>query len=473
VDPGRRLGLFQCSDPRNPPRKLFPETFLVGPPTLTGATTLPRLMNRDVAGWSLYDFGSSAFNTLMVTFIFNRYFTDVIAADPDVGTVIWGRALNISAVIVALMMPVLGAVADYSGRKKLFLILAATQAIIFGGLLFFMGPGDAVPAAVLFVIANVGFESSNVFYNAFLPEISTRKTIGRISGMGYFLGYIGGLICLALGLGMIRGWVPDTDFLNVRATVLLVCVWYLLFSLPMFLGVRERGERRPPPAGGYIREGFRRLSTTIRHIRDLREAMKLIIARMVYNDGLVTVIGFASIYAGAVLGMPLDDVLVMAIALNVAAGIGAFGFGFIDDRIGGKKTLVITLIGLTIAGVIGVSTSSVAGFWVAATLIGIMMGPNQSASRSLLAKLVPEHKHAEAFGLFAFSGKMSSVLGPLAYTTAVDITGNHRIAMGTIIAFFVVGLFLLMFLREQEGIALADRLTEEFEPEVVRTAPEV
>jgi UMF1 family MFS transporter len=381
------------------------------------------------------------------------------------GTVLWGRALNISAVIVAVMMPVLGAVADYSGRKKTFLVLFAVQAIIFTCLLFFMGPGDAWPAAVLFVIANVGFESSNVFYNAFLPEIATSRTIGRISGIGYFLGYVGGLICLALGLGMYRAWVPDTDYLNVRSTILLVAAWYFLFSLPMFLGVKERARRRPPPAGGYVREGFRRLATTVRHVRDLREATKLIVARMVYNDGLVTVIGFASIYAGAVLGMPLDDVLVMAIALNVAAGVGAFGFGFVDDRIGGKKTLVITLVGLTVAGVIGISTSSVAGFWVAATMIGIMMGPNQSASRSLLAKLVPEHKHAEAFGLFAFSGKMSSLLGPLAYTMAIDLTGSHRVAMSTIIGFFLVGLLILLTVREGDGIALADRLNDEFEPE--------
>jgi UMF1 family MFS transporter len=430
---------------------------------------LPRLLNRNVVGWSLYDFSSSAFNTLMVTFIFNRYFTDVIAPDVNTGTVMWGHALNLSAVIVAVMMPVLGAVADYSGRKKMFLVLFATQAIIFTCLLFFMGPGDAWPAAALFVVANVGFESSNVFYNAFLPEISTGKTIGRISGIGYFLGYIGGLICLALGLGMYRSWVPDTDYLNVRSTILLVAAWYLVFSMPMFLGVKERAERRPAPPGGYVREGFRRLGNTIRHIRDLREAVKLIVARMIYNDGLVTVIGFAAIYTGAVLGMDQDTVLVMAIALNVAAGLGAFGFGFVDDRIGGKRTLIFTLIGLIVAGVIGVTTSTIAGFWVAATLIGIMMGPNQSASRSLLARLVPEHKHAEAFGLFAFSGKMSSLFGPLAYTTAISLTGNHRLAMGSIILFFVVGLLILLTVREKEGIALADRLNEEFEPEVVET----
>lgn len=425
---------------------------------------MSRIMNRDVAGWSLYDFGSSAFNTLIVTFIFSLYFQGTIAGG-DTGTVMWGHALNVSAVLVALMMPVLGAVADYSGRKKVFLVLFAMQAIIFTGLLFFMGPGDAWPAAVIFVVANVGFESSNVFYNAFLPEISNAKTIGRISGIGYFLGYIGGLICLALGLGMYRYWVTPAGDLNVRSTLLLVMAWYLVFSLPMFFGVKERATRRPPPEGGYVREGFRRLGNTVQHLRELREALKLIIARMIYNDGLVTVIGFAAIYTEAVLGMDYDQILVMAIALNVAAGIGAFAFGFIDDRIGGKKTLVITLLGLTVAGAIGVSTTSIAGFWVAATLIGIMMGPNQSASRSLLAKLVPEHKHAEAFGLFAFSGKMSSLLGPLAFATVIDLTGNYRLAMGSIIAFFVVGLLVLLTIREAEGIALADHLNDEFVPE--------
>jgi len=420
------------------------------------------LGRRDVMGWALYDFGSSAFNTLVVTFIFSRFFVDVIATD-DSGAIIWGRSLNISAVVVALMMPVLGAIADYSGRKKTFLVVFALQSIAFTLVLFFMGPGQVLPAALIFILANIGFESSNVFYNAFLPEISDAKTIGRISGFGYFLGYIGGLLALAISLGMVSGWVPSTNYLNVRSTLLLVAVWYFVFSLPMFLGVRERAERRSAPFREYLRQGFQRLSATTRHIGELREAAKLLIARMIYNDGLVTIIGMAAIYAGAVLGMPQEAVLRMAIALNVAAGLGAFGFGFLDDRIGGKKTLVITLIGLIAAGAIGVATKTQGGFWVAATLIGIMMGPNQSASRSLMAKLVPEHKHAEAFGLYAFSGKMSSLLGPLAYTTVLSVTGNnHRLAMSTILLFFVVGLFILLSVREREGTRLADRLNEDF-----------
>lgn len=417
-----------------------------------------RAPRREIVSWCLYDFSSSAFNTLMLTFIFNRFFVDVIVAEGNRGTVLWTRALTISAVVVALAMPVLGAVADFSGRKKTFLVVSALQAITFTTLLFFVGPGQAVAAMVLFVIANIGFESSNVFYSAFLPELTDSRNIGRVSGAGYFTGYIGGLLSLGIGLGMIRGWLPTENYLHVRATILLVAAWYLLFSMPMFLLVRERAPRRSAPFGTYVREGFHRLGTTIGHLGTFREPAKLIIARMIYNDGLVTIIAMASIYAGAVLGMPLEDVLAMGIVLNLAAGLGAFAFGFVDDRIGGKKTIIITLVFLIAAGVIGVATESVRGFWIAATLIGLMMGPNQSASRSLLARMVPDSKQTEFFGLFAFSGKLSSLFGPLVYGTVVAATGDHKLAISSIIAFFAAGLVVLLFVREREGIAAAQQI---------------
>jgi UMF1 family MFS transporter len=423
-----------------------------------GASVWAPATRTEVAAWSLYDFGSSAFNTLIVTFIFNFFFVNAIADDPTRGTVLWARALNLSALIVAILMPLLGAAADYGGRKKPLLVGFALLSIFGTVGLFFVGrPGMALAAVAVFVIANMGFEAGNVFYNAFLPEVSTRRTIGRISGLGYLVGYAGGLLSLAIGLGMVS-WLPKENDLNVRATILLVAAWYLIFCLPMFFLVRERAERRTASLGDYAREGFRRLAGTARNLGDYREAAKLILARMIYNDGLVTVIAMAAIYAGAVLGMELEQVLLMAIALNVAAGIGAFAFGFVDDRIGGKRTIAITLVLLIVAGIIGVATTTIAGFLVAATLIGLMMGPNQSASRSLLSKLVPEHKHAEFFGLFAFSGKLSSLLGPLAYGSVVAATGNHKLAMSSILLFFVVGLGLLMMVREAEGIRLARAL---------------
>ncbi len=413
---------------------------------------------REIVSWCLYDFSSSAFNTLIITFIFNFFFVNVIAEDTTSGTVLWGMALNISAIAVALTMPVLGAIADFSGRKKTFLVVAALQAIGFTTLLFFVGPGQATAAIVLFILANIGFESANVFYYAFLPELTDQRNIGRISGAGFFTGYMGGLLSLGIGLLMVRGWLPTENHLNVRATILLVAAWFLLFSLPMFFLVRERAPRRQAHAAEYAREGFRRLGRTIRHLGTFREPAKLILARMIYNDGLVTVIAMASIYAGSVLGMTLEEVLAMGIALNVAAGIGAFAFGFVDDRIGGKRTIMLTLVVLTIAGVIGVSANTERAFWVAATLIGLMMGPNQSASRSLLARMVPDRKQTEFFGLFAFSGKLSSLLGPLVYAGVVGATGDHKLAMSSIIAFFALGFLVLLSVREQEGIAVAAQL---------------
>lgn len=417
-----------------------------------------KVERREIVSWCLYDFSSSAFNTLMVTFVFNFFFVYEIAADPRSGTALWGVALNISAVVVALSTPVLGAIADFSGRKKVFLVLAALQSIVFTTLLFFVGPGQATLAIVLFILANVGFESANVFYYAFLPELTDNRNIGRVSGAGFFTGYVGGLLSLGLGLLMVRAWLPTENHLNVRATTLLVAGWFLFFSSPMFLLVRERAPRRDASLGVYVREGFSRLRRTIGHLGTFREPAKLILARMVYNDGLVTVIAMASIYARAVLGMELEQVLAMGIALNIAAGLGAFAFGFVDDRIGGKKTIMITLVALVVAAVIGISADSVQGFWIAATLIGLMMGPNQSASRSLLARMVPDQKQAEFFGLFAFSGKLSSLLGPLVYAAVVGATGDHKLAMSSIIAFFVIGFVMMFFVRERRGIEIAERL---------------
>jgi UMF1 family MFS transporter len=226
----------------------------------------------------------------------------------------------------------------------------------------------------------------------------------------------------------------------------------------MFLLVKEKAVARAVE-GGYLRHGFSRLAETVRHARNYREAAKLLVARMIYNDGLITIIAMAALYASAVYGLTLEQVLTMAIGLNVGAGIGALAFGYLDDRVGGKLTIMISLVGLIVGVIIGVASTSVLGFWIAAMLIGLMMGPNQSASRSLLSRLVPEHKHAEFFGLYAFSGKMSSIFGPLAYGSIVAATGNHKLAMSSIIGFFVIGLFVLHFVREREGIRVAQTAT--------------
>jgi MFS transporter, UMF1 family len=413
---------------------------------------------REIFAWSLYDFANSAFTTLVVTFIFSAYFTQAIASDPDHGTVLWSRAVNLSALVVALSTPLLGAIADYSGRKKAFLFYLTALCVVFTGLLFFAKPGMTTTALILFVLANIGYEACNVFYNAFLPEIATKETIGRVSGYGQALGYAGGLVCLVIALGMIRGWLPSEDGLAVRATNVLVAVWFALFSIPFWFVIRERKHEGQHSVIAATRASFGRLAATFRNLRNYSEAFKLLIARMIYNDGLVTVFSFAAIFAAAAFGMSTDQLIVLGITLNVVAGIGAWCLGFVTDWIGGKKTIAITLVVLIVATILGATASTPATFWTAAILLGFMVGPNQAASRSMLGLFIPEEKHAEFFGFFAFSGKLASLLGPLTYGLVLEATGSQRAAMGSIVVFFAVGLLLLSWVDEKKGIEEGNRM---------------
>jgi UMF1 family MFS transporter len=409
---------------------------------------------KEIVAWSLYDFANSAFTTLVVTFIFSNYFTNVVASDPTRGTILWSRAVNVSAIVVALAMPLLGAIADYSGRKKLFLAACTVTCCSATVFLFWAKPGNELSALVFFVIANIGYEASYVFYNAFLPEISTNDTIGRVSGFGQGLGYVGGLLCLLVALGMVNGWIPSADHLAVRATNILVAAWFALFSLPTFLFMEERRPEGQHTILSATKAAFGRLADTAHQFRRYREAAKLLIARMIYNDGLVTVFSFASIFAAAVFGMGTGDLIRMGLVLNVVSGIGSWALGPINDRIGGKKTIVITLVALIVATVLGAAAKTVAVFWVAAIILGLMIGPNQAASRGLLGVFVPAQKHAEFFGFFAFSGRLASVLGPFAYGTVLQITHSQRWAMASIGVFFVAGLALLALVDEKKGIEL-------------------
>ncbi|HVR43079.1 MAG TPA: MFS transporter [Thermoanaerobaculia bacterium] len=407
---------------------------------------------REILAWAVYDVGNSAFTTLIVTFIYSAYFTQAIADDPDRGAIFWSRAVNLSALAVVILSPIAGAMADLSGRKKRFLMGATLLCIVPTALLFFPHRGDVMAALILFAIANVGFEAGYVFYNAFLPEVSTRDTIGRVSGLGQGLGYFGGLACLVLALGMVRGWVPSAGDLHVRSTNLLVAAWFALFAVPLFLIVRERPPAAAagpaPPLSEIVRIAFRRVVGTVRHLKGYREAAKLIVARMIYNDGLVTIFSFASIFAAATFGLTTEQLIVFGIAINVVSGVGSFLLGPVTDRIGGKRTILITLVVLIAATILGATARSLPVFWVSALLLGAMVGPNQAASRSLLALLTPEEKHAEFFGFFAFSGKLASVLGPLLYGIVLEITRSQRAAMASILVFFVAGMAVLITVRD-------------------------
>lgn len=422
---------------------------------------------RSVFAWASYDFANSAFTTLVVTFIYSTYFSsESFSGDTTRGTVMWSNAVTITALVVALLSPYLGAVADRGGLRKRFLLACTTVCILATAALFFPQPGQLTLALGIFVVANVAFELGNVFYNAFLPDIAPRESIGRVSGFGWSLGYAGGLICMAAALFLlVQPASPVFGFTrelgeNVRATNLLVAGWFLVFSLPLFLFVREEKHHAIEGIGKIIRSANAQFVSTFHELRRYRQIFRLLVARLIYNDGLVTIFAFGGIYANSEFGFSFEEVLVFGIVINVCAGLGAFLFGFVDDRIGGKQTVLLSLIGLTIAGIIAVTAQSRLMFWVAAVLIGLLVGPNQSASRSLMGRFIPDARENEFYGFFAFSGKFTSFLGPFLLGRILDATGSHRLGIASVIIFFVIGGALVLRINEREGIETA-RLIEQ------------
>ena len=422
-----------------------------------------RGLKRPVWGWALYDFANSSFTTLVVTFIYSAYFVRAIAPSETVGTAQWSTGILITAIVVALASPVLGAIADSGGYRRRFLLGSTIVTVAASVLLFFPGEGEIVYALTVFVVANIAFEMANVFYNAYLPDIAPLDSIGRISGYGWALGYIGGLLCLVVALvGFVQTETPWFGFsteggANIRATNILVAAWFAVFSIPMFIWVPSE---RPAPLGKIthvVRDAFSQLGETFRELRRFRQVFRALLARLVYNDGLVTIFAFGGIYAVGTFGFTFSEVILFGIALNVAAGIGAFAFGFLDDRIGGRKTILITLVGLTAATALAVFAETKTMLWVAGILLGLLVGPNQSASRSLIGRFIPDDRETEFYGFFAFSGKATSFLGPLLLGQLTLAFESQRVGVATVAVFFVIGGLLLLRVNEAEGIAASGR----------------
>ena len=416
----------------------------------------PSHSNRSlIASWCLYDWANSAFNTLVVTFVYSTYFAQTFADDPGRGTALWSRGVTASALCIAVLAPLAGVLADQGDRRR-YLIGCTLTCCLMTAALTFVRPDQAnaaFVAMVIFVVANVAFEIGLVFYNAFLPNITSADRIGRVSGYGWGLGYAGGLVCLALALPFATGDPPPlgvstVDGFNVRATNLLVAAWFLVFSIPIFLIVRDPDVRRPRvDLGAAVAD----LKQTFTQLRRYRQIMRFLVARLIYNDGLVTIFAFGGIYAAGTFGFTISDVIVFGIALNVVAGVGAWLFGFVDDRLGGKTTIMISLVFLGLSTVLATFAPDRFWFWVAGIGVGFFLGPNQSASRSLMARFVPKQHESEFFGFFAFSGKVTAFAGPSLLGILSDVY-SQRVGVFSVVLFFVVGGLLLLRVDDQEGV---------------------
>jgi UMF1 family MFS transporter len=404
---------------------------------------------RAVAAWCVYDWANSAFPAVITTFVFATYFTQGIAPDPVTGTALWGHATAIAGLCIAVLAPILGAIADRGGRQKPFLAAFSGIAILACAALWFARPSaESIPLALIaFAIATVAFEMAMVFYNALLPKMAPAEMLGRVSGWGWGLGYLGGIVCLALVLaGFVQNQAPWFGLArdaaeHVRVAGPFTALWWASFAIPIFLFVREPGAGAP--AREAIAQGLADLKATFAFLRGRKDIAWFLLANMIYTDGLTTLFAFGAIYAAGTFGMELSEVIVFGIALNLSAGLGAFAFAWIDDRIGSKRTIAIGLACLTAIGLALLLVESKTWFWILGVAIGPFFGPVQAASRSLAARLAPADHRAQVFGLFALSGRITAFMGPAILGFVTLAFDSQRAGMATILPFFLAGLLLL------------------------------
>ena len=426
---------------------------------LASAPERPRV--GPVAAWCLYDWANSAFPTIIATFVFSAYFTKAVAETPEQGTTLWAWATAVSGLLIAVLGPVLGALADRGGRRKLWLLALSLLCVTASAGLALVEPDAAfiALALVLVVVANAAFELGLVFYNAMLPAVAPRAWLGRVSGWAWGLGYAGGLAALVIALfGLVQADPPpfgldgsDDALEPVRATCVLVALWYAAFAWPLFLWVPDRAADEPAPASGAALAVGEALATLWRTLRRLpTEApnlLRFLIARMLYTDGLNTLFAFGGIYAAGTFGMGFDQIVMFGIAMNVAAGLGAATFAWVDDAIGSRPTIVIGLLGMIGFGIGILLVEDVTWFWVLGLSMSVFFGPVQAPSRTLMARLAPPHLRTEMFGLYALSGRITAFLGPLVLGWVVLLTDSQRLGMASILLFLIPGLLLLLTVR--------------------------
>jgi len=404
---------------------------------------LPQGVSRGrIFAWTLFDFANTAFSVIVVTVIYSRYFTNHVAGGKRW---LWGLAMSLSMVCAAALSPPLGAAADYARSRKRFLLVFTLASVLCTALMFFVQEGMVLTGILLFVIANIGFEGGLVFYDAFLPGLTSRNSYGRVSGYGFAMGYVGALAVLLIVLVMLPPQTDPSYFFMVRLSFIVAAMFFLVFSIPIFLFVHEPPLVGPPPSS-FIREGMSRSASTFRALFVRKEhpaIARFLVAFFLYNDGILTVIAFAAIFAEDILHMTDTDIVVFFAVVQSSAILGSLVFGIVTDKIGPKKTISITLVVWIVICAGAAFVNSVAFFYVVALAAGVAIGSSQSASRSLMALLTPKSHEAEYFGFYdGLCGKASAVIGPLVYGIVSDLT-TERVAAAAIGLFFAVGLFIL------------------------------
>ncbi|MDT8316761.1 MAG: MFS transporter [bacterium] len=411
---------------------------------------MEKVSKKEIFGWAMFDFANSSFTTVIITVVFSAYFVSHVVGDDLLGVKYWGWGLALSNLVVMTAGPFIGAVADFSGSKKRFLFISYIFCVLFTALLFLVARGDILPALIIVILANIAFSAGENFCSAFLPEIARPEQMGKISGYGWALGYIGGLLSLALCLAIFQ--IFGQGEIQIRFTFLSTSLFFLLSAIPTFLWLRERKQPEALPQGEtYIKVGYKRLGETFKDLAHFGELLKFLFVFFLFSCGISTIIAFSSIFAESVVGFSKSETLIFFIVVQLSSSLGAFAFGFVEDRIGAKRTITITLV-LWIIVVAGVWWSpSKAFFWFAGNLAGLAIGSSQSSSRAMVALFTPRSKSAEFFGLWGMSAKFAATVGIFSYSLMTTMSGSMRSAILLTGLFFIAGLIGIFFIDEERG----------------------
>ncbi|MBI4377584.1 MAG: MFS transporter [Nitrospinae bacterium] len=428
-----------------------------------------KIVRLETVSWGMYDWANSAFATVILTALYSKYFAQIVARGKEgvnilginvPGAALWNFVVSIGMFVVAIISPFLGTIADFSAKRRIFQIIFCYLGVLFTSLLFFVGAGDWLTGSLFFIFALIGFSTSVVFNDSFLTDISTENNIGRISSLGWGLGYIGGGLLLFINLIMLQFptliGLPEGYF-SVQDCFISVALWWFIFSLPTFIFVKEKSPgSRLAEGESYLSIGIKRLTQTFKTIQHYRELSKFLLAFLIYNDGIETAIVMASIFGAEVVNMETGELIIYFLMIQGIAFVGSIAFGQIADTIGKKVTIIISLIIWSLVSVwayfIGIIWDIKTEYWLIGVIAALVLGGSQAISRSMAGMLTPQGRSAEFFGFYAISGRFASIFGPLIYGLIIHVTKSIQKGILSVIIFFIAGMLILLSVNERRGI---------------------
>ena len=430
-------------------------------PIPTQATPATR---RERWAWYLYDFGNSAYAAVVLLAVYSAYFQGVVVGGAE-GSRLWGLAVGIAMLVVAITSPVLGTIADFSGSKKRFLLFYTIMACVFTAGLFFAEAGNVAIGMGFFILAEIGYRSAQVFYNALLPEIAEPHEIGRVSGNGWAIGTLGGILCLVIILPLIV--IIEGNFI-IRVSLVITAVFFAISAVPIFLWLPERAKSNSlPPGENYFSVALKQLRQTIKTARQFKEFLKFMAAFLIFNDGVIMALNFAAIIGAVLYGMDQQQLIIFVIIVQVSNVGGAYAFGSWVDKLGGKRSLALSIATMIAAIIWLYLNTSATGFYLLGILAGFAMAGIQSVSRTMVSFFAPPGRSAEFYGFFAVAGRTSSFIGPTVYgiiaaeaalwyqtqgqTLVAAEQSGQKLAILSIGIFLLVGLFILSFVNEKKA----------------------